>query len=435
MTFKSNFLNKNNAVVIGLQFGDEGKGKVVDLLAKGFDIVARFQGGDNAGHTIVINGVTHKLSLIPSGVFHGKKVVLGSGVVINPYKLEEEIKVLKEKNIDLTEKLFISDNASIIFSVHRKFDLLNEKLRSEAIGTTGKGIGVCYSQRVSRVALRVCDLFNDHDLRPRLIGMISEYNALIKSCESQDFYNKDDVFHEVLKFREILKDYIVNSSYFFQTAISCGEKIMFEGAQGCGLDILHGTYPFVTSSSTFAAQVALGAPIAFHDIGKVYGVLKAYSTRVGNGIFVTEDYTDKDIKLKMLNVGKEFGTVTGRTRRCGWLDLFLVRHYAKLNGVNSIVLTKLDILDDFKKIKVCIGYKVDGKVLEYFPSITDQTIVPIYIEMDGWVGQSVINIKKYVDLPENAKKYIEFIENFISIPIEIISNGADRDAIIYKVST
>jgi adenylosuccinate synthase len=432
MIFKNYSINNNNAVVVGLQFGDEGKGKVVDLLAKDFDIVARFQGGDNAGHTIVIDGVVHKLSLIPSGVFHGKKVILGSGVVINPYKLQEEIDTLKKKNINISEKLFISDNASIIFGVHRKLDVLNEKLRSEAIGTTGRGIGVCYSQRVSRVGLRVCDLFNEKELNSYLLNMLSEYNALIKLSGEDSSYDIEDMLREVSEFRGILKDYIVNSGGFFQSAISQNERIMFEGAQGCGLDVMHGTYPFVTSSSTFVAQVALGSPVAFHEIGKIYGITKAYSTRVGNGVFVTEDYTDDESKSKMLSVGKEFGTVTGRTRRCGWLDLFMVRHYAMLNSVSSIVLTKLDVLDSFQKIKVCVGYEIDGKSCDFMPSITNQEIVPIYEEMDGWIGESVIDVKEYDDLPDNAKKYVEFIENFLNIRVEIVSNGPGRDDVLFR---
>jgi len=400
MIFKNYSINNNNAVVFGLQFGDEGKGKVVDLLAKDFDIVARFQGGDNAGHTIVIDGVVHKLSLIPSGVFHGKKVILGSGVVINPYKLQEEIDTLKKKNINISEKLFISDNASIIFGVHRKLDVLNEKLRSEAIGTTGRGIGVCYSQRVSRVGLRVCDLFNEKELNSYLLNMLSEYNALIKLSGEDSSYDIEDMLREVSEFRGILKDYIVNSGGFFQSA--------------------------------FVAQVALGSPVAFHEIGKIYGITKAYSTRVGNGVFVTEDYTDDESKSKMLSVGKEFGTVTGRTRRCGWLDLFMVRHYAMLNSVSSIVLTKLDVLDSFQKIKVCVGYEIDGKSCDFMPSITNQEIVPIYEEMDGWIGESVIDVKEYDDLPDNAKKYVEFIENFLNIRVEIVSNGPGRDDVLFR---
>ena len=427
-------INQKNATVIGLQFGDEGKGKVVDLLAKDFDYVVRFQGGDNAGHTIVIDGVTHKLSLIPSGVFHGKKAVLGSGVVINPYKLKEEIDKLEESGIDLKGKLFVSDNASIIFSINKKLDVLNEKLRCDRpIGTTGKGIGVSYTHRVSRNGVRVCDLFGDQaELEIVLSAMIEEYELIaIFAKEKIELYNITDVLKEVDDFKRILEFFIVNTAELFNNVIRKGEKVLCEGAQGCGLDVNHGTYPFVTSSSTFAAQVALGVPMSFHNIGKIYGVLKAYSTRVGRGILVTENHTDDKDKDEMQSVGQEFGTVTGRIRRCGWLDLVATKSYINTNGVSAVILTKIDILDGFKNLKICVGYNINGEECGDLPSIINNDIEPIYREFEGW-NVSTVGTRKYDELPENTKKYIEFIEEFLETKIEIVSNGSSRDDVIYR---
>lgn len=429
MNHKDNLNSKEkNAIVIGLQFGDEGKGKIVDLLAEDFDCVARFQGGDNAGHTIVIDGITHKLSLIPSGVFHNKIVVLGSGVAINPYKLKEELLMLEKYNIKLEDQLFVSDNASIIFSINRKLDLLNEKLRSSAIGTTGKGIGITYTHRVARNGIRVCDLFLEREKLFQLIyGMINEYEIL-----SKEKFNIEEIWNEIETFKEILKPFIVNSGKFFIDMMKDEKRILFEGAQGCGLDVSHGTYPFVTSSSTFAANVSLGAPISFRTLGKVYGILKSYSTRVGNGILVTENYTDLSYRERMLRIGKEFGTVTGRQRRCGWLDLVATKTYIDLNGVNSIILTKIDVLDGFKELKICIKYEKDGITYDYLPSIIDGNINPIFETFDGW-NELTAGITDYSKLPKNAKKYIEFIENFLQTKIEIISTGVDRNDILRKL--
>ena len=424
----------NNAAIIGLQFGDEGKGKIVDLLAKDYDIVARFQGGDNAGHTIVVDGVKYKLSLIPSGVFHGKKVFLGSGVVVNPYKLRNEIEILEKQGIDGSKFLFIAENAFVIFSLHKAMDELSEKIRdSDAIGTTKNGIGFCYSQKIQRNGLRICDLYvNDEALSKKINYMIESYNCMAIKYQIKEF-SQEKMMNEIKDFRKILAPFKVNEYHFIQCAITNNEKILFEGAQGCGLDVNHGTYPFVTSSSTYVAQVSLGTSVSPKHIGKVYGVLKAYTTRVGNGFFGTESTTDEDIKDKMQCIGQEIGTVTGRKRRCGWLDLVMTKQFANSNGVDKIVLTKIDVLDDFRKIKVCIGYKFNNQEINYIPCIDYQDIEPIYKEFDGWNAQGrVANLTNYDDLPENAKRYIEYIESFLNIKIEIVSTGPGREQSIFS---
>jgi adenylosuccinate synthase len=426
-------MEKSNAAVIGLQFGDEGKGKVVDLLAINYDIVARFQGGDNAGHTIVVDGIKYKLSLIPSGVLHGKKVFLGSGVVINPYKLKSEIEILQKQGIDGSKLLFIAENSFIIFSLHKAMDELNEKIRDiNAIGTTKNGIGFCYSQKIQRSGLRVCDLYEDDKILSKKVDyMIESYNCMAKKYQLEEF-DKDQILNEIRDFREILFSFKINEYNFIQNSIKNNEKILFEGAQGCGLDINHGTYPFVTSSSTYVAQASLGTSISPKQIGKVYGILKAYTTRVGNGFFGTEDTTEDTIKDKMQHIGQEIGTVTGRKRRCGWLDLVMTKQFVNSNGVDSIVLTKIDVLDDFEKIKICIGYKFKGEEIDYIPLTDYESIEPIYKEFDGWKAQGKTEkIVDYDNLPDNAKNYIKFVGEFLNTKIEIISTGPSREEIIF----
>ena len=423
----------NNAAVIGLQFGDEGKGKIVDLLAKDYDIVARFQGGDNAGHTIVVDGVKYKLSLIPSGVLHGKKVFLGSGVVVNPYKLKNEIEILRKQGIDGSKFLFIAENAFVIFSLHKAMDELNEKIRGEdAIGTTKNGIGLCYSQKIQRNGFRICDLYESDDILIKKIHyMIESYNCMAKKYQIEEI-SYEAILNEMKDFREILKAFKVNEYHFIQNAIKNNERILFEGAQGCGLDVNHGTYPFVTSSSTYVAQASLGTSISPKQIGKVHGILKAYTTRVGNGFFGTEDTTEEILKDKMQEIGQEIGTVTGRKRRCGWLDLVMTKQFVNSNGIDSIVLTKIDVLDNFEKIKICIGYQFQGENIDYVPFVNYKDVEPIYKEFDGWSKKSpTLNIKNYDDLPENAKIYIQYIENFLNVKVEIISTGPQRDQTIF----
>lgn len=424
-----------NAAVIGLQFGDEGKGKIVDLLAQNYDVVARFQGGDNAGHTIVVDGIKYKLSLIPSGILHKKKVFLGSGVVVNPYKLKSEIESLEAQGISTNNLLFVAEDAFVIFSLHKAMDILNEKIRgADAIGTTKNGIGFCYGQKIKRSGLRICDLFCDDKILGRKIDLMIEYYNYMAEKYDEKIFTREEVLSEIANFRKILETYKINEYSFIQNAIKKNERILFEGAQGCGLDINHGTYPFVTSSSTYVGQVALGTSISPKQIGKVYGILKAYTTRVGNGFFGTEDTTVDEIKNKMQEIGQEVGTVTGRKRRCGWLDLVMTKQFVNSNGVDAIVLTKIDVLDSFEKIKVCIGYKFNGKEIDYVPCTNYEDVEAIYKEFDGWAIQGKTeNIKKYDDLPQNAKSYIKFIEDYLGVKVEIISTGPDRSQTIFSL--
>jgi adenylosuccinate synthase len=429
-------MNINNAAVIGLQFGDEGKGKIVDLLARDYDVVARFQGGDNAGHTIVVDGVKYKLSLIPSGVLHGKKVFLGNGVVVNPYKLKSEIEILRKQGIDCSKFLYIAENAFVIFSLHKAMDELNEKIRNhDAIGTTKNGIGFCYSQKIQRNGLRICDLYECEEiLEAKISYMIESHNCMAKKHGVEEF-SSEKMMREIQDFKEILSPFKVNEYDFIQRAIKNNEKVLFEGAQGCGLDINQGTYPFVTSSSTYVAQVSLGTSVSPKQIGKVYGILKAYTTRVGNGFFGTENTTEENLKDKMQEIGQEIGTVTGRKRRCGWLDLVMTKQFVNSNGVDLIVLTKIDVLDDFEKIKICIGYKFKGQEISHVPCIDYEDVEPIYKEFDGWKFQGKTeNVINYQNLPENAKIYINYIENFLNTKVEIISTGPGREQTMIRNS-
>jgi len=423
---------KQNTAIIGLQFGDEGKGKIVDLITQDYDIVARFQGGDNAGHTIVIDGIKYKLSIIPSGILHGKTVFLGSGVVINPYKLDEEVRSIDK--VDVKNLLHIDDSCHVIFKVHQLMDAMSEKIMCDnAIGTTKKGIGPCYQTKIQRIGIRVCDIINldEKALIAKISPMINSYN-LFALEHGQSKIEINDISKEINDFKRILYSYkIVNGYDFVQKNID--KLYLFEGAQGCGLDINHGTYPYVTSSSTFASQVYSGASFPNGGVKNVLGVLKAYTTRVGNGWFATENSTNQLIKDQLQSVGQEIGTVTGRIRRCGWLDLVMTKKFVQMNGVTEVALTKIDVLDNFDKIQVCIGYKLNGIEIDYLPSLGYENIEPIYKEFDGWSQDGKTEGKKnYDELAINAKLYIEYIEEFLGAKISIVSTGPDRNDTIFK---
>ena len=423
-------MNINNVAVLGLQWGDEGKGKIVDLFAKDFDIIMRFQGGNNAGHTVIINCNKYKLSIIPSGIFQKKTCFIGSGVVVSPLKLQDEILYLKDLGFDVTNYLYIADNASVIFDIHLKHDALSERAKGDKkIGTTLRGIGPCYEDRVSRNAIRVCDLFETKELLElKLKSIIKKYNLFARHYgeEILDEDNLDSIFEEIEKYKSILLPYMVNPYEFFYISNNINKRILFEGAQGLLLDVLHGTYPNVTSSSTFAGQISLGSTVAPNKIGSIIGVLKAYITRVGSGIFPTEDFgVDGDY---MGEKGFEFGTVTGRKRRCGWLDLVLAKMMVKMNGINSIAITKLDVLSGLKKIKVCTYYKYCDKIISYLPSdeSSQKLIEPIYEEFDGW-DDDISGVTELSKLPIEAQKYIQFIEKFLETKIMLVSTGPERD--------
>ena len=417
-----------NVAVIGSQWGDEGKGKIVDWLSSEADIVVRFQGGHNAGHTLVIDGVTYKLRLLPSGIVRKDKVsIIGNGVVIDPWALLEEIKEIKSKGVEITNKnLIISEAANLILPFHREMDEIREDSAGKSkIGTTRRGIGPAYEDKVGRRSIRVMDLISEKNLDQRLETVLMHHNAIRKGL-GKEIYKKDklkkdllDIAPEVLKYSKPVWKKIDEFK-------SQGKKILFEGAQGILLDVDHGTYPFVTSSNTVAAAAATGSGCGPNSINYVLGITKAYTTRVGEGPFPTE-LTDA-VGEKLGTVGKEFGTVTSRKRRCGWFDGVLVRQTIKISGIDGIALTKLDVLDQLDEIKMCIGYEVDGKKIDYLPASVDDQFKakPIYKSFKGW-NCSTCGVNKFEDLPDNAKNYIKELEEFIETKVASISTSPERN--------
>ncbi len=415
-----------NVAIIGLQWGDEGKGKIVDFLCDKFDAVVRFQGGHNAGHTIKVGEKVYKLSLLPSGLVRNKFSVIGSGVVVDPKALFAEIEKTENSGLEISpEKLVIADNCTLILSIHRELDqFLEEKKGEKKIGTTGRGIGPAYEDKVGRRAVRICDIYNQEILEEIVENCLFYHNLLRKSLGVEEV-SKEKLIAEINDFKDKLKPFVKPSYEILQKLSSC-KQIMFEGAQGALLDVNFGTYPFVTSSNTVAAQIGLGSCLGSDSIHKTLGVLKAYTTRVGSGPFPTE-LNDENGRILSVQ-GAETGTVTGRNRRCGWFDAALVRHSIKISGVKEIALTKLDVLDFIKKIKICTSYEIDGKIYEYLPQTIGSwvKIKPIYEEYDGWLS-TTSGIKSFDELPENAKKYVKKIEELCKIKVAILSNGAKRD--------
>ena len=417
-----------NVVIVGSQWGDEGKGKIVDWLSDQADVVIRFQGGHNAGHTLVINGVTYKLRLLPSGIVRkGKISIIGTGVVVDPWALLEEINEIKSKGINVNEENFIiSESASLILPFHREIDEIREKAAGKSkIGTTLRGIGPAYEDKVGRRSIRLADLSSESILDKKLETALLHHNAIRKGLGKKK-YSKDKLKKELLKIAPEILKYSQPVWLKIDEFKKKKKKILFEGAQGILLDVDHGTYPFVTSSNTVASNAATGTGCGPKAINYVLGVTKAYTTRVGQGPFPTEL---KDNIGKLLGSrGKEFGTVTSRKRRCGWLDGVLVRQTVKVSGIDGIALTKLDVLDKLDKIKMCVEYELNGKKIQYLPaSVDDQTkIKPIYKIFPGWKS-STNRIKNIEALPENAKKYIYAIEDFIGAKISCISTSPERE--------
>ncbi len=415
----------SNTAIIGLQWGDEGKGKIVDFLSEKFDAVVRFQGGHNAGHTIKVNGQTYKLSLLPSGIIRGKFSVIGSGVVVDPIALFAEIKKVEEAGLQITkENLVVADNCCLILSLHRELDqLLENKKGEKKIGTTGRGIGPAYEDRAGRRALRICDLIDDKILNERVESLLFYHNLLRQSLGVKIITAKQ-IIAELQPIRETLLSY--SCSAFEIAKKLSSKKVMFEGAQGALLDVSYGTFPFVTSSNIMAGQVALGSCLGVADLHKTVGILKAYTTRVGSGPFPTElnDEIGEFLRIE----GKEVGTVTGRNRRCGWFDAALVRQAIQLSSVKEVVLTKLDVLDKLEKIKICTAYKVDGKTYDYFPQTNYlwEKLEPVYEEVEGW-KETTVGIKSFYDLPKKARSYIARIEELCGVKVSIISTGAKRE--------
>ena len=423
-----------NVVVVGSQWGDEGKGKIVDWLSEQADIVVRFQGGHNAGHTLVIEGKTYKLSLLPSGVVReGKLSVIGNGVVLDPRALLEEIDKLAGQGVKVTpENLRIAENTTLILPLHQELDVTREKASGKgAIGTTGRGIGPAYEDKVGRRAIRLMDLADLDALAPKIERLLSHHNALrrglgIPEIEAKSVHDSlSNVAPRVLPFMDSVWSLL-------DTKRREGKRILFEGAQGALLDIDHGTYPYVTSSNTVAAQAATGSGLGPGAIGYVLGICKAYTTRVGGGPFPTEQVNE--IGKLIGERGREFGTVTGRARRCGWFDAVLVRQTTRTSGIDGLALTKLDILDGFDEIKVCVAYKLDGKEIDYLPAgeHAQARVEPIYETIDGW-KEKTANARSWAELPAQAIKYVRRIEELTGCPVAVLSTSPDReDTILMK---
>ncbi|MCM8711413.1 adenylosuccinate synthase [Clostridium sp. SYSU_GA19001] len=419
-------------IVVGAQWGDEGKGKMTDYLAEKAEVIVRFQGGNNAGHTVEVGDKQYKLHLVPSGILYGNKLnVIGNGVVVDPKALFDELDYLEGLGVKVTpENFIVSDRAQLIMPYHKTLDALKEKARGKNdIGTTGKGIGPAYTDKVERSGLRVCDLMHIEVFREKLSENIKAKNEIITKVYGGEALDFEAIYNDYVKYAERLRPFVRDISVRVYDEIKAGKKVLFEGAQGMLLDIDYGTYPYVTSSNTIAGGVCTGAGIGPTMITNAVGIAKAYTTRVGKGPFPTElnDEMGEWIRQK----GHEYGVTTGRARRCGWLDLVILKSTARICGLTSFVVTKIDTLAGLDKIKVCVGYKFEDKVIDYFPASLEDLAEcePVYEEFDGW-DESVGNARSYEELPENAKKYLKRIEEFTGVKISIISVGPRRDQTI-----
>ena len=418
----------SNVVVIGSQWGDEGKGKIVDWLSEKADVVARFQGGHNAGHTLVVNNITYKLKLLPSGIVRKNKIsIIGNGVVIDPWALLDEIKQVEKLGIKITNKnLYIAENATLILPQHKELDGIREDVKNiDKIGTTRRGIGPAYEDKVGRRAIRVMDLANKKNLSKRIDMMLFHHNSIRKSL-GKNKINKTKLINDLTKISTKILRYSKPVWKKLEEFKKKKKIILFEGAQGMLLDVDHGTYPFVTSSNTVAGEASAGTGCGPNTINYILGIVKAYTTRVGEGSFPTE--LKNEIGNKIGRRGKEFGTVTNRKRRCGWFDAVLVKQSCAISGINGIALTKIDVLDEFKNLYICVAYRLNGKKIDYFPSsLHDQIRVqPIYKRFDGWL-KNTKGIKKWKNLPKNAKKYINFIKNYCGVKMSSISTSPKRE--------
>ena len=423
-----------NVAVIGTQWGDEGKGKIVDWLSERADIVVRFQGGHNAGHTLVIDGTKYKLSILPSGtVRSGKLSIIGNGTVVDPFHLLSEITHLQSQGVQISpDNLLLSETATLILPVHAQVDKAREVLRgSGKIGTTGRGIGPAYEDKIARRAIRIADLSDTDVLKKKIEQIVTWHNIFLKASGDEGI-TASSVFEQLEPIIPEILSYTGRSWEVLGAAHASGKRILFEGAQGVMLDIDHGTYPFVTSSNTVAAQAATGSGTGPSNIHFTLGITKAYTTRVGEGPFPTEDFAEDG--QRMGEKGREFGTVTGRKRRCGWFDAVMVRQAGLMAGITGMALTKLDVLDGFEVLKICVGYEVNGKKITYFPADTQSQIacVPIYEEMPGW-SETTFGARSWADLPANAVKYIRRLEELTQIPVALLSTSPEReDTILVK---
>ena len=423
-----------NVVVIGTQWGDEGKGKIVDWLSERADIVVRFQGGHNAGHTLVIDGTEYKLSILPSGtVRSGKFSIIGNGTVVDPFHLLSEIAHLQNQGVKISpDNLLLSETATLILPVHAQVDKAREALRgSGKIGTTGRGIGPAYEDKIARRAIRIADLSDTDVLKKKIEQIVTWHNIFLKASGDEGI-TASSVFEQLEPIIPEILSYTGRSWEVLGAAHASGKRILFEGAQGVMLDIDHGTYPFVTSSNTVAAQAATGSGTGPSNIHFTLGITKAYTTRVGEGPFPTEDFAEDG--QRMGEKGREFGTVTGRKRRCGWFDAVMVRQAGLMAGITGMALTKLDVFDGFEVLKICVGYEVNGQKITYFPADTQSQIacVPIYEEMPGW-SETTFGARSWADLPANAVKYIRRLEELTQIPVALLSTSPEReDTILVK---
>lgn len=419
--------------VVGSQWGDEGKGKVIDFLATQADVVVRGQGGNNAGHTLVVDGKKFALRLIPSGILNPNTInVIGNGIVFDPKGFFEEIEMLESNGIS-TKNIKISDRAHIVFPYHKELDGLAEEARGDnKIGTTKKGIGPCYMDKTERSGIRVCDLMDKEIFAKKLKLQVDAKNKLVTGVYGKEaMFDFDEIYNEFIIYAEKMRPYVEDTTVIVYDAIKANKKVLFEGAQGTLLDLDLGTYPFVTSSHPTSGGFAVGAGVGPNMIKDVVGIVKAYTTRVGEGPFVTELFDETGERIR--TQGREFGTVTGRARRCGWFDAVIVKYAARVNGITSISFMLLDVLTGFDKIKICTAYKMGDKIINNFPASLEDLAKcePVYEELDGW-NEDLTNIEKFEDLPENAKKYIARIEELIDVNIDLVSVGPNRTQTIIR---
>ena len=415
-------------VLLGLQWGDEGKGKVVDVLTPNYDVVARFQGGPNAGHTLEFEGQKYVLRSIPSGIFQGDKInIIGNGVVLDPALFKAEALALEASGHDLKKRLHISKKAHLILPTHRFLDAAYERLKGDAkVGTTGKGIGPTYTDKISRNGLRVGDILCDFEAK--YAKAKARHEQILKSLDFS--YDLSQVEREWMEGIEYLKEFpLVDSEHEVNRILSEGKTILAEGAQGTMLDVDFGSYPFVTSSNTICAGACTGLGVAPKRIGEVYGIFKAYCTRVGSGPFPTE--LNNEIGAKIRELGHEFGAVTGRERRCGWIDLVALKYAVMINGVTQLIMMKSDVLDSFETIKACVAYEVGGKEIDYFPYEVDDSVKPVYVEIPGW-NCDLTGMTSENEFPEEFNQYLSFLENELGVPIKIVSVGPDREQTIIR---
>ncbi|SHJ93361.1 adenylosuccinate synthase [Paramaledivibacter caminithermalis] len=422
----------STVVIVGAQWGDEGKGKVIDYLAAEADVVVRGQGGNNAGHTVVVGDKKYALHLIPSGILYPETInVIGNGVVFDPEGFLKEVEKLEAQGIS-TKNIKISDRAHVIFPYHKVIDALAEEARGDQmIGTTKKGIGPCYMDKVERSGIRICDLMDKEVLIQKVTAQVEKKNKIIEKIYDQKPLDKDEIIEKYLAYAEKIRSYVDDTTVIVYDEVKNNKKVLFEGAQGTLLDIDLGTYPYVTSSHPISGGFTIGSGIGPNMIEEVLGIAKAYTTRVGKGPFVTEEDNETGDKIRI--AGNEFGTTTGRPRRCGWFDSVMVKYSARINGMTCLALMLLDVLTGFEKIKICTAYKIEDKIINNFPASLKvlEQCEPVYEELEGW-NEDISGAKSFEELPKNAKKYIERIEELVGIPVKIVSIGPKRSQTIVR---